>query len=270
MTAWLSRLAAAGAFAVVCVLPALAAGRSAGQTIVYTFVETNHIPIPPAPAYLPPSARAMYDANAKNADKPVPYTLTLTLDNVDARGAAHANASLNYPALAALPGRGRDALGASFQATLGADGEIRPTYDPAAHPAAGAGGRLILTSESVQNTNAGSAMGHFTYFNAFALGCAKHGPAKPGDVWHVQLQDASITKTYDFSTGARGGTAGDTSLVTMTYDVQDVHSSITVNASGHYDAARQLVADLHVETKGTMTTGPFTTVTDFKLQPPAG
>lgn len=269
MTSWFLRLAAAGALAVACASPALGDGRSVGQTIVYTFVETNHIPIPPAPAYLPPSARAMYDANAKNADKPVPYTLTLTVDSIAAGGAAHANATLNYPALAALPARGRDALGASFQATLGADGQIRPTYDPAVQPAAGAGGRLIMTSEVTQNTNAGSAMGHFTYLNAFAIGCAKHGPPKPGDAWHVQLQEGAITKTYDFSTSARGA-AGDPSLVMMTYDFQDAHSSITVNASGHYDAAQRLVADFHVETKGTMVTGPFTTVSDFKLQPLAG
>ena len=270
MTSWLPRLAAAGIFAVVCVSTALADGRSAGQTIVYTFVETNHITIPPAPAYLPPNVRAQYDASHKDADKPVPYTLTLALDSVAANGTAHANATLLNPALAALPLRARNASGADFQATLGADGQIRPTYDPAVQPAAGAGGRLIMTSAATQNTNAGSAMGHFTYFNAFALGCAKHGPAKPGDVWHVQLQDASITKTYDFSTSARGGAAGDASLVTMTYDVQDVHSSITVNASGHYDAVHRLVADLHVETKGSMATGPFTTVSDFKLQPLAG
>jgi hypothetical protein len=267
MTSWLPRLAVAGAFAAVCVSPALADGRSVGQTIVYTFVETNHITIPPAPAYLPPSARALYEANAKNADKPVPYTLTLMLDNVAAGGTAHANATLLNPALSALPLRARNASGADFQATLGEDGQIRPSYDPAVKPAAGAGGRLIMTSEVTQNTNAGSAMGHFTYFNAFALGCAKHGPTKPGDVWHVQLQEASITKTYDYSTSARGG---DVSLVTMTYDVQDAHSSITVNASGHYDAVHRLVADLHVETKGTMSTGPFTTVSDFKLQPPPG
>ncbi len=264
MTSWVPRLAAAGAFAVGCASPALADGRTAGQTIVYTFVETNHITIPPAPSYLPPSVRAQYDANAKNADKPVPYTLTLPLDSVAADGTAHANATLLYPALAALPLRRRKAPGADFQATLGADGQIRPLYDPAMKPAAGAGGRLVMTSEVTQNANAGSAMGHFTYFNAFALGCAKHGAAKPGDVWHVQLQDASITKTYDFSTSARGG---DTSLVTMRYDVQDVNGSITLNASGHYDVARRLVADLHVETKGTMTTGPFTTESDFKLQP---
>ena len=270
MRSWLPRLAATGAFALVCASPALAADRAAGQTIVYTFVETNHITIPPAPAYLPPAVRAQYDANAKNADKPMPWTLTLTLDNVAAGGTAHAHATLLNPALAALPVRGRNASGADFQAVLGEDGQIRPSYDPAVHPAAGAGGRLIMTSEVTQNTNAGSAMGHFTYFNAFALGCAKHGPAKPGDVWHVQLQDASITKTYDFSTSPRGSAAGDTSLVTMTYDVQDAHSSITVNASGHYDATHRLVADLHVETRGTTASGPFTTVADFKLQPPAG
>ena len=269
MTVWLPRLAAAGALAAVCVSPALADGRSVGQTIVYTFVETNHITIPPAPAYLPPSARAQYDANAKNADKPVPYTLTLPLDNVAADGTAHANATLLNPALAALPLRARNASGAVFQATLGADGQIRPTYDPTVQPAAGAGGRLIMTSEVTQNINAGSAMGHFAYFNAFALGCAKHGPAKPGDVWHVQLQDGAIAKTYDFSS-ARGSAGDDTSLVTMTYDVQAVHSSITVNASGHYDAVHRLVADLHVETKGTTASGPFTTVSDFKLQPPGG
>lgn len=269
MSFWPKRLAVAGMFAMGCVSPAFADGRSIGQTIVYTFVETNHITIPPAPSYLPPSARAQYEANAKNSDKPVPYTLTLTLDDVAAGGTAHAKATLLYPALAALS-RGRSALGADFPATLSDDGQIRPIYDPAIQPVAGAGGRLIMTSEVTQNNNAGSAIGHFTYFNAFALGCAKHGPPKPGDVWHVQLQDASITKTYDFSASGRGGAAGDTSLVTMTYDVQDVHSSIAVNAHGHYDAARRLVADLHVETKGSSGNDPFRTVLDFTLQPARG
>ena len=270
MRSWLPRLAAAGVFVAVCVSPALGDGRSVGQTIVYTFVETNHFTIPPAPGYLPPSARAQYEANAKNADKPVPWTLTLALDSVAAGGTAHANATLLNPALSALPLRERNALGADFQATLDADGQIRPAYDPAVKPAVGAGGRLVMTSEVVQNTNAGSALGHFTYFNAFARGCAKHGPAKPGDVWHVQLQDGSIAKTYDFATSARGGAAGDPSLVTMTYEVQDVHSWITVNARGHYDAVRRLVTDLHVETKGTAGSGPFTSVSDFTLQSPAG
>jgi len=269
MTAWLPGLAAAGAFAAVCMSPAFADGRSAGQTIVYTFVETNHITIPPAPAYLPPSVRAQYEANAKNADKPVPWTLTLALDDVAANGTARAHATLLNPALAALPVRGRNAAGVDFPATLAGDGQIRPTYDPGIQPAAGAGGRLVMTSEVTQNINAGGATGHFMYFNAFALGCAKHGPVKPGDVWHVQLQDGAITRAYDFAASAPGGVAGDPPLVTMAYEVQDVRSSMTVNASGHYDAVHRLVADLHVETKGSTVTGPFTTVSDFKLQSPA-
>ncbi len=218
---------------------------------------------------LPASVRGTAEANVAAGNKtPTTYVLTLTVDRVGTDGSAHVNVGFTN---SLESGHGSPAVFAQFNrfdATLTADGQLVPKYDP--NMPLTVGDRGMSPPEEIHNTKAGQMAQLFADFNTFARGCAARPQMKAGDAWHLTSRDQyGVQRTYDFGAAPDSGGAP---TVTMKGSFSTANSSATVNANGHYDRGRGLVLGLHEETtfqnsppSGVSSSG--TSTVDYRLRP---
>ncbi len=252
----------------LCALPASAGVRSAGETFVYE-VTVAHT-IKEDLSSLPASVRGTAEANVAAGNKtPATYVLTLTADRVGTDGSAHLNVAFTNSLESGHASPAVFAQDNRFDATLKADGQLVPKYDP--NMPLTVGDRGMSPPEEIHNTKAGQMVLLFADFNTFARGCVARPQMKSGDIWHVTSQDQfGIQRTYDF--GAAPDSGPGIAVVTMKGSFSSASSSATINANGRYDRGRGLVLDLHEETafqnsppSGVPSSG--TSTTDYKLRP---
>jgi hypothetical protein len=88
--------------------------------------------------------------------------------------------------------------------------------------------------------------GTFADFNTFITGASKRPKFKPGDVWHLTVQDSiGITRQYDFSVMELESCNPSAAVISMKSDLAGESSSQKINASGRYESTRRILTQYH-------------------------